>query len=435
MERQKASAESKGNIKKAKRNITNIDFELRSPFVRRILVLVLGILLVAFAVYQIAAYRANRTTVKLSTQTALNRTISRSISAEGFILRDESILTSGVNGTVVPRVENGSKVSAGDAVAEIFTSEAAAQSLLELDSIEAEIAYYEDIGSISSGSIYENKDSYNQNISNTLFGLLGTIGKNDLSALPQAVQSFRASVTKKQLVVGGQVDVSGRLGSLYQRKDSLSSMITSGQVLAADKAGYYVDLADGYETAADFADAKNITPQAVEQLLDAAPKQTSHNLGKLITQFNWYLLCSVDSAQAVELEVGDKVNITFSGFSGGAVKMELIAKNEGAEEKTALVFSSNLMNAEIASLRKENVRITLEEYSGYVVDKNAIRTVDGEEGVYIQLGSLVKFRKVEILYSDDSIVLAAVNPENGYLRQFDEIILEGNDLYDGKIIT
>ena len=435
MEKNRSSAEKKGTVKKTKRRFTDIDFDLRSPLVRRVLLIVLGVMVVVFALYQIAAYRANRTTVQLSTQTALNRTITRSISAEGFVLREESILTGGANGAVVPRVENGSKVSAGDAVAEIFTSEAAAQSLLELDAVQAQIAYYEDIASITTGSIYENKDSYNQNISNALFRMLGAVSKNELSLLSDDVQEFSASVTKKQLVVGGRVDVTAKLAALYDRRDTLNSYITSGQVLAADRAGYYVDLADGYENAADYSTVLNATPQTVEQLLQAAPAQVSKNLGKLITQFNWYLLCSVDADEAKELEIGDKFKVSFSGFSGGPLLMELAAKNEGTDDKVALVLRNNLMNAEIASLRKENVKITLEEYTGYVVDKTALRTVDGEVGVYIQLGSLVKFRKVDIIYSDDSIALAAVNPANGYLRQFDEIITEGTDLYDGKIIT
>ena len=42
---------------------------------------------------------------------------------------------------------------------------------------------------------------------------------------------------------------------------------------------------------------------------------------------------------------------------------------------------------------------------------------------------------LNIAYSDEDMVLATCpDGESGYLRQYDEIIIEGTDLYDGKNI-
>ena len=195
-----------------------------------------------------------------------------------------------------------------------------------------------------------------------------------------------------------------------------------------------MDHIDGSENDADYAAVLTASPETVTSLLNTQPHAVSGSAGKLITQFNWYLLCVVDDADASLLTLGQKINITFSGYSGGTIRMQLVAVNKGENDETALVFRSNLMNSEIASLRYENVKICLEEYSGYAVDRTALRTVDGEVGVYVQLGNLVRFRKVEIVYSDDTIILASAGSGNGYLRLYDEIITEGTDLYDGKII-
>jgi|GEM_PF-6408685 len=192
--------------------------------------------------------------------------------------------------------------------------------------------------------------------------------------------------------------------------------------------------ADGYEDIADYGSVLALTPEEAGTIIASSPKTVTNNVGKIITQFNWYLVCVVNSADADEISVNQKVNISIAGFSQDAVKMTLAAKNEGTGDRVALVFRCNLMDSEIASLRIENVKICLEEYSGYAVDKKALRTVDGETGVYIQLGNLVRFRKVQIVYTDDNIVLAAAKGDNGYLRLYDEIITEGTDLYDGKII-
>ena len=137
-------AEKKTNVKKKKRNLTHVDFELRSPLVRRVLLLVLAVLAVVFVVYQVASLGRTYTS-KLKTQTALSRTITKSIPVRGIVVREESLLPSAGGGTMVPRVENGSKVSTGDTVAEIFRSDSTAHYLLELDEVEEQIAYYEEI--------------------------------------------------------------------------------------------------------------------------------------------------------------------------------------------------------------------------------------------------------------------------------------------------
>ena len=422
-----------GNVKKQKRSLTHIDFDPRSPLVRRILFAVLAVLVAVVLIYQIGHVGRSRRG-KLPTQTALNRTITRSIDADGYVVREESPLSVDVAGTLVPRVENGSKVRAGDPVARIFSGETDAQLLLELDGVESQISYYETINELDSSNIYENKSAYNQNISNSLFSLQDCISGNQLSSLPECVQDLSVNVTKRQIAVGQTVNVSERLSALYARRDTLDASLSSAGSLIADRAGYYVDHVDGCENDADYSAVLNADPQTVASLLEAEPHPPAGVGSKLITQFNWYMLCVVDSAEAALLSTGRKLNITFSGYSGGPIRMELVSVNEGADEKTALVFRCNLMNSEIASLRHEKVRICLEEYSGYAFDRSALRTVDNEVGVYVQLGNLVRFRKVEIAYSDDSIVLAAPKTDSGYLRLYDEIITKGTDLYDGKII-
>ena len=98
------------------------------------------------------------------------------------------------------------------------------------------------------------------------------------------------------------------------------------------------------------------------------------------------------------------------------------------------------MNQQYASLRKEQVRLVFDEITGFRVDNRAIREVDGVQGVYVVSGNLVEFKKVEIAYSDSEYSVCVTpmddngNPQSGYVELYDEIIIEGTDLYDGKIL-
>jgi hypothetical protein len=99
------------------------------------------------------------------------------------------------------------------------------------------------------------------------------------------------------------------------------------------------------------------------------------------------------------------------------------------------------MNEELATLRCDNAKIILENHEGYLVDNRAIRVnEDNETGVYVVVGSVMKFKKVNIVHSTDdySIVTNAyrddVTMRGKYINLYDEYIIEGMELSDGKLI-
>ena len=92
------------------------------------------------------------------------------------------------------------------------------------------------------------------------------------------------------------------------------------------------------------------------------------------------------------------------------------------------------MNSELASLRSGPMTVVSKEYSGLKVSKKALRVVDSQKGVYIVKGMQAKFVPVEILYSNDSIMICEKSDEDGSLRLYDQVIVKGRNLYDGKII-
>ena len=66
--------------------------------------------------------------------------------------------------------------------------------------------------------------------------------------------------------------------------------------------------------------------------------------------------------------------------------------------------------------------------------------INGEHyvrGVYVKYGNIAKFRRIERLYENDEYILVEVNGKVGTaneVRMYDEIIVNGTDLYDGKLL-
>ena len=102
-----------------------------------------------------------------------------------------------------------------------------------------------------------------------------------------------------------------------------------------------------------------------------------------------------------------------------------------------IVLQCQTINAEVLSFGQETAQIDLKTYEGIRIDKEALHIVDGQRGVYVKYGNLQRFLKITTLYENDSYILI---PENGKIgtdnevRLYDEIIVQGTNLQDGKLL-
>ena len=80
--------------------------------------------------------------------------------------------------------------------------------------------------------------------------------------------------------------------------------------------------------------------------------------------------------------------------------------------------------------------VVKKEYSGLKIPKSALRVVDSKRGVYVLTGMQVKFVEVNIIYSADNYMLCEKQTDDEKsLRLYDDVIVKGKNLYDGKIVS
>ena len=100
-----------------------------------------------------------------------------------------------------------------------------------------------------------------------------------------------------------------------------------------------------------------------------------------------------------------------------------------------VILKSNYISREILNLRKKKVNVSTKSFKGLAVNMKAIRFLNGEKGVFIKDDKEIKFKKIDIIFETNQKVISKLRPsENDYLQAFDEIILSGQGLFDGKII-
>ncbi|NMP38189.1 MAG: hypothetical protein GX051_08770 [Clostridiales bacterium] len=390
-----------------------------------------GILIVAYLCYQ--AYMSTYDPIK--TQVALETTVYDAIDTDVFVIRDEQYIVKDVSGTLVPLVEDGKRVANGDTVAVVFSDEASASSYTRIRELEDEIKHYTELSGQANLQTMD-ISTLNTLIRTRWINVLDVMDSGELSQLKSASNEFRDGLTNYQIATGEVLELSDRLSALNTELNQLKSVSANYGSVTAGTSGYYISKVDGYENTVPYSSAENLDIDTITPLIGAQPAAVASNImGKLVGNFNWYIVCNVESKRISELKLGQTITVDFpvSGVSGLPVKVCKIGNN--TDGVCSLILSCNMMNEKLALLRNEKARIIVNEYKGYKIPSESIRMSDSNKGVYVMMGNVAKFKKINIIYSADEYCIV-YNPDgaNGYVKLYDEVVTEGTDLYDGKII-
>lgn len=386
---------------------------------------------VSYVTYHIIQQDNNQ----IQTETAFRETVFKTIETQCFIVRDEKMIKSSADGTKVSFVKNGDRVAGGDTVAVVFDSSDDAVSYLEINELEKDIEHYEQLSGQANFQTL-NINSVTKKINNELNDYLDALEQRDFSAASEYGETFRDSVTGKQIATGTELDFSEKLADLKNSLNELKSQSYSCTTVKTGNAGYFISGSDGYEKKITFSDIDSLTADDVSEAIKSKPDTISDNIvGRTVGSFSWYITCVIDSDESVDITYNKDIYLNFP--ESGIEKLPVtLHKIESADNgKTLVVFSCDEMNENLCDFRIEKIEIITDEYTGLKISNSSIRVVDGEKGVYIVRGNLMGFRKINILYSTEKYSIVD-NPDNAsdYIKLYDQVVTEGVELYDNKLV-
>ena len=378
--------------------------------------------------------------VSLKTQTAYVTTVYDTVDAKAIVIRDEKKAESG-SGVAVATVSDGEKVAAGGSIAMLFSSSENAQQYSNYLELEKERDYYIDLINVSVGSVTD-IERLESSIISDVDGFIRSAAHSDTQGAQSYSHNMNDGFTKRSLLIGDQIDFSAVLKEINDRISAINvdSCKPSGYV-TAEKSGYYSRYTDDLEGAFDYSAIEKLDAETLNSYISQAETAsgTVQGSGKIINSFVWYLCCVVDSEDIVGLENGDRLKV-YVKSANKELNCKIVSGAETAafgNMQTVLVLSCNEMNSEISSMRLEDVEIRVRSYTGIKVSSSAVHELDGEKGVYALVSNIAKWRRADILYTgDDYVILSYNDPEisNG-IKLYDEIIIRGKDVHNGKVFA
>lgn len=399
---------------------------------KAVLSIVGAALLISYFIYQSTFISRNPYTTQIVTKTHEYEYYS----ANAYIVRDESYISNNYEGTAVTMVKNGERVTKGDTVCLIFKDADAAKDYTAIGTLEKEIERYEQLMGQSNIQSFD-ISSINSDIKKRCERFQFEIDSGDLKNLSERVDALRDSITTLQIATGSEVAFRHKLNALRSELTKIKSSAVSYKAVEANAPGYFTSYTDGFENAVSISDVNSFSPELLENVLKAKPAVVANSVkGKLIKGFKWYILCAVENKYFGELKIGDTVYVNMPHQSINRLPTKVHSFGDKGEDKTVLVLECSVMKEGLSEIRSVDLQVIIREHTGYKVNREAIRVIENNQGVFIKTGNIIKFRKINAIYSTNDYVISVTPDDNssGYIRLYDEVILKGEDLYDGKII-
>lgn len=407
--------------------------KLNKNSIKYIVYSVIGLAIIIYFIYQVVLMNSS----PYRTETAIERKMQNTIEAKGFVVRDESYLTaSDPNGTIVSIAEDGKRVGSGETVAISFETAQSASAYVKMNELNREIEYYNQLkNKVGAGT--NSPSSYNNMINSACINYICSAKEEIDSDYEDALKDLRDAITTKQLAVGKVISVDEKLAALQAELLELKGQDLGYTSIASPNSGYYIGSVDGYENTVKYSDVLNLGVSDINNLVSSSPTSTQSNImGKLVDSFNWYILCNVPYDMSGSLEVGKTVKVNVPTMSAGTFDCSVVKKGDKDGDSIPIVLKCSLMNRDVAKLRIADIQIITDEFMGFRISNDAIREVDSQKGVYVLRGDTVQFKKINILFSSEEYSIIESNADDSsFIRQYDTVITQGVDLYDGKVIS
>lgn len=369
----------------------------------------------------------------VTTESAVFYTANNGFKITGVIIRNEILVTNDNNGILHFLISDGERVSKNGTIANIYGSEAASITLSQIESVQNKI---NDINDILSFNDLEaaNLELINTRVNNNLNSLIMSTATDNFGEVPETSEELLFALNRRQAAMGNTASFAGQLEALNSQLAKLQAGLTGviGNVKAT-QSGYFLSKTDGYETVLNANKLSDVTPEFLKKL--SYNSNASNVVGKIVSDYEWYIAAKVSISESHNYKAGDSLKIYTSVKSSPVLPVTVKQVNTSSTSSEAvIIFACNEMNAELASMRSGPMTVVSREYSGLKVSKKALRIVDGQSGVYIVKGMQAKFVPVEILYSTENMMICEKLDDDGQLRLYDQVIVKGRNLYDGKII-
>ena len=281
----------------------------------------------------------------------------------------------------------------------------------------------------------------------------------------QGEENYILAQNKLWVITGEVSDFSAQIASLTEQSAQVQAQLGAPTQITAPQTGYFIRSTAAGRLNAGADDILALDAAGLEAYLNSDPELPLDGCaGKLVSGFTWRYV-GLCSAKEGEKLLGDNgkpltrsVKIKFPGQMETPLKASVSEVSiDEASGLARFVVTCEVINGDVLRLSRAKAQIIVDETTGLRIPIEAVHYLkeDGTEsetqgenyipGVYVKYGNLARFCKIDPVDSahplvtdgDYCIVMPSSTDKTktiSEVRLYDEIIVSGQNLYDGKLL-
>ena len=401
-------------------------------------------------------------------ETVLTATVENKVQADGVLLFQETMIPG--SGDLGYLVDDGARVSAGTVVAEVYASHDQSTLRAELNDLNEQIDLLQRAENVSATQV----DTMIQERTTALYDLMDAVDRGELEDLDDGKEDYLLAQNKILVVTGEASGFAAQIAALQVEADQIRSRLGSPAQITAPLTGYFVRCANARQLSQSSDAILAMDAATLKAYLDGgADAPLAGCAGKMVSGFSWTYCGVCDAKEAQKLLRADgtpltkTVKIRFPGQTNQALEGKLTEVTiDEASGLARFVLTCDSITADVLRLGQASAEIIVNETTGlrvpaasvhYVLetgeaapeaDSAASGTVPAGEnyipGVYVKFGNLARFCRIDpvddehpLVTDGDYIIVSPKGTEGSVseVRLYDQVIVEGQNLYDGKLLS
>lgn len=401
---------------------------------KKIISILLILIVIVYIAYAVCLLIINPT----DTYIIKNENLSKEDSIIGYIVRDEQVIKGEnyENGIYAIAAE-GQKVAKSESIFRYYSSDEKEISK-KIDELDYQIqTLLEKEKNIPSADIKAIENQIEQKIEKLK-------ELNNYQEIAEYKNNIDSLISKKINFIGDATE-NNEIKKMINQRNSYEEQLKKGsEYITANTSGIVSYRVDGLEEEFSTDKFDQMTESYLEKndLKTGQIIATSDECGKIIDNFQCYIVSTMDSESAMNAKVGDTVEIRTSSKVEESAKIIQINEESG---KRTIIFKLNKMNEELINHRKISLDVIWWSQSGLKVPNQALIEEDGKYYILrnksgsqskILVNVKMKTEKSSIISSYTATELKELGYDEDYIKNYkkinnyDEVILNPNERND-----
>jgi|LSQX01.2.fsa_nt_gb putative membrane fusion protein len=373
--------------------------------------------------------------------------IEDSINTDAYIIRDEEVLNSPIDGKCIKSVLDGEKIRKDTTVATIL-NKSSEELLADMKALDLSIIEMQKKEMDNRNFFSEDIKKIDKEIEEKLQTVILKSNTGNLLEV-RGIKDEIDELIQKKATIAGDLSISNvRLKSLKNEKMILQQRINENtKKIVSITSGIVSYIVDGYEDVLNPDKISSLTVAELEKLKVVRKNSDKDNISvkadkpvaKIVKGIDYYIVFALDSRQSEDIEEGRGFDIRINDMDK-VIRGKVFFKSEPMEGKYIIAIEVDKALSETVGLRKISVDLIKSYYNGLKVPVHSLRNIDEKNkiaDIFLVKANRAKNAKVQIVGINNEFAIIS-DPGikfNDGVSLYSSYIVNSKNVEEGQIIN